>query len=253
MVALPPAEPPARVVSGVRVMWPLAKAETVLEPGSTLTVRIASKRRRAKLSFVRVNASGKGLATVARRTLRRGSFTVTVPNATPGARYALRLTVAGRKRFSWVTTPVPVIPAPVAAPPVAPSPTPAPPPTLLPFCGEGNPPQRLEDINATVSPAAMTVRAGETLDYTTTNLGPGVFSVTGAAAVVPDGETASSFTEEERPYTRLVAGESAQRAITVPADTAPGMYRLHTSDMFVSCDVIGGQRFVSEPFEVTAP
>ena len=107
MVALPPAEPPARVVAGVQVSWPLSQPETSLSPGARLTVKVASKRRRSQVSFVRVNAAGKGLRTVAKRTLRRGSFTVSVPDATPGARYALRLTVAGRKRFSWVTTPPP--------------------------------------------------------------------------------------------------------------------------------------------------
>lgn len=252
MVALPPAEPPARVVSGVRITWPLAKAETVLEPGTKLTVRIASKRRRAKVSFVRVNANGKALATVGRRTLRRGSFTVTVPNATPGARYALRLTVAGRKRFSWVTTPIPVPPPAPPAVVAAPAPTSTPAPVMNGYCSEDNPPQRFEDINATVSPAAIAVRAGETLDYTITNVGPGVFSASGGAVVVPDGETASGVTLQN-PFTRLVAGASTKRTATVPADTEPGTYRLAGAVMYTDCDAIGPKRFVSEPFEVTAP
>ena len=248
MVALPPAEPPARVVSGVRITWPLAKPETVLEPGSKLTVRIASKRRRAKVSFVRVNTAGKGLATVARRTLRRGSFTVTVPSATPGARYALRLSVAGRKRFSWVTTPVPPILAPAT-----PVPVPVPAPTSISFCGPLSPPQDIGDINPTLTLTSATVAAGETLALTVGNAGPGIFSVGGSAWLVPEGQDPWPFGNVSGTSTTLRPAEATQRSLLVPVGTAPGRYRVAAPITFQSCDVIATHPELSEPIEVTAP
>jgi hypothetical protein len=241
MVALPPAEPPARVVAGVQVTWPLTKSETELAPGAKLTIRVASKRRSAKLSFVRVNASGKALSTVARRTLRRGSFTVTVPNAA-GARYALRVTVAGRKRFSWVTTPAAVAPAP-------PAPTPAPTPVPLSFCPD-TPPQTSADINARITPASPTVKAGETLAFEITNAGPGGFTALGAAKVVPDGQAATAYWVSEAPMTGLRPGESAQRSVLVPAGTTPGMYRIQTEVIWAQCDMLLFKAFAGGTFEV---
>ena len=84
--ALPPAEPPARVVAGVQVTWPLSKSETSLSPGAKLTVKVASKRRRAHVSFVRVNAAGKGLATVARGGSRSPTWCCTVPGPSAATR-----------------------------------------------------------------------------------------------------------------------------------------------------------------------
>ena len=234
IAALPPAEPPARVVAGVQVTWPLSKPETSLAPGSKLTVRIASKRRRAQVSFIRVNAQGDGLATVAKRTLRRGSFTVTVPAAT-GARYALRLTVAGRKRFSWVTTPVPAPPAPAPHS----------------FCGPNNPPQARADINGTVTPASATIQAGQTLAYTVGNTGPGIFTAAGAAVLVREGESPPNR-PDFGPTTLLRAGEVSAQSTVIPADTAPGVYRLSAGISWASCDVIAATRLLSEPFEVLA-
>ena len=245
MVALPPAEPPARVVAGVQVTWPLTKSETVLAPGAKLTIRVASKRRSAKLSFVRVNASGKALSTVAKRTLRRGSFTVTVPSAS-GARYALRLAVAGRERFSWVTTPAAVAPAPPA--PTA-TPTPAPTSVPLSFCPD-TPPQTSADINATITPASPTVEPGETLAFEITNAGPGGFTALGAAKVVPDGQPATAYWASEAPMTGLRPGESAQRSVLVPADTAPGMYRIQTEVIWAQCDMLLFKAFAGGTFEV---
>jgi hypothetical protein len=243
MVALPPAEPPARVVAGVQVSWPLSKPETELAPGAKLTVRVASKRRRAQLSFVRVNAAGKGLSTVAKRTLRRGSFTVTVPVATAGARYALRLNVAGRKRFSWVTIPVPPIPAPAA--PVA-----TPTPTSISLCGPSSPPQHVGDINPTLTLASTTVAAGETLALTVGNAGPGTFSVGGSAWLVPEGQNPWPFGNLSGTSTTLRAAEATQRSLLVPIGTAPGRYRVAAPITFQSCDVIATQPELSEPIEV---
>ena len=119
--ALPPAEPPSRSVAGVHATWPLTAPETTLAPGAKLVVRVSSPRRRSQLSLVRVDARGRALRTIARKTLRSGTFTAQIPAAMPGARYALRLNVAGHKRWSWITTPVPAAPAP--APTSVPMPT----------------------------------------------------------------------------------------------------------------------------------
>ena len=245
MLALPPAEPPARVVSGVRITWPLAKAETVLEPGTELTVRIASKRRRAKVSFVRVNASGKALAAVGRRTLRRGSFTVTVPNATPGARYALRLTVAGRKRFSWVTTPVPAIPAPVAAPVTAsPTPTPTPPS----FCN--GPVLPSSAFTGEVRLQSGSAQAGTTLAYTLVNTGQGMLMYSSDRQLVPDPPGQPSSIGGGNPYTPFQPGASVAQSLDISADTAPGRYRIAHSMTWGQCDYLVPLILRSEPFDV---
>ena len=39
----------------------------------------------------------------------------------------------------------------------------------------------------------------------------------------------------------------------IPADTAPGPYRIHHRIGFQVCDVIHGAAIRSEPFEVLAP
>lgn len=63
-----------------------------MQPGATLTVKVASKQRPAQLAFVRVSPR----ATLARKTLRTGRFTVTVP-AGDGVTYELRATIAGKR------------------------------------------------------------------------------------------------------------------------------------------------------------
>src|SRR5689334_12212247 len=77
IAALPPAEPPARVIAGVKVVWPLSEPATQLAPGTSLTVRVSSAKRRAAIALVRVNQQGRVLRRVAGKTLRTGSFTVT--------------------------------------------------------------------------------------------------------------------------------------------------------------------------------
>ena len=253
MVALPPAAPPAPVVAGVQVSWPLSKHETVLSPGAKLTVRIVSKRRHAQVSFVRVNAAGKGLATVAKRTLRRGSFTATVPVATPGARYALRLTVAGRKRFSWV------IDRRRGAPPLRRRRRPPRRLRRRPLrcsrsAGRRTRVRRIATSTPTVRLASATVEVGgHAVAFSVVNAGPGTFSVAGSASLVPDGQTSHYFGDFGEPWTHLRPGEEAQRSLIVHADTAPGSYRLAVPSRYTSCDVIASWPYLSEPFEVTAP
>ena len=115
-----------------KITWPKT---TNVQPGAKLTVKVASKHRRAQLAFVRVSPR----ATLARKTLRTGRFTVTVP-AGAGVTYELRATVAGRrtiKRFTTPTAPPVGVPAPIVAPAPGATPTPTPVPVEI-DCGDGN-------------------------------------------------------------------------------------------------------------------
>ena len=109
---------PAHAAAPVKVTWPKT---TNVQPGAKLTVKVASKQRRVQLAFVRVSPR----ATLARKTLRNGRFTVTVP-AGAGVTYELRSTVAGRrtvKRFTTPTAPPVGAPAPIVAPAPGATPT----------------------------------------------------------------------------------------------------------------------------------
>ena len=115
--ALPAAKTPPRSVAGVKITWPLTAAETSLAPGSSLAVAVRSSHRRAQLALLRVDGRGRAIRAVARKTLRSGTFSIALP-ATAGARYRLALEVAGKRYWSWITTPVPLpaAPAPVVVP-----------------------------------------------------------------------------------------------------------------------------------------
>lgn len=138
-----------------KVTWPKT---TNVQPGAKLTVKVVSKQRRAQLAFIRMSPR----ATLARKTLRTGRFTVTVP-AGAGVTYELRATVAGRrtvKRFTTPAAPPAVAPAPIVAPVPGATPTPVP---IEIDCGGGN-----------TGTAALSV-AG--LVLTVTNRGPGCLDV----------------------------------------------------------------------------
>ncbi|MDA0173488.1 hypothetical protein OJ998_30570 [Solirubrobacter taibaiensis] len=138
-----------------KVTWPKL---TNVQPGAKLTVKVTSKQRRAQLAFVRVSPR----ATLARKTLRNGRFTVTVPKG-DGVTYELRSTVAGRRTVKRFTTPTPP-PAGAPAPIVAPAPTPTPSPVPVEVdCGAGN----------TGTAELSVVR----LQLTVTNRGPGCLDV----------------------------------------------------------------------------
>lgn len=117
LLALPAAaaaqEPDARLPSkqalrgtGVRVAWPLGE-RAQMPAGSALRVRVIQRRagrRRVTVSLVRYTPSGRPRATEQRRVLRRGVATLRVPEAAATI-YQLRLSVAGRRYWSWVETP----------------------------------------------------------------------------------------------------------------------------------------------------
>jgi hypothetical protein len=97
------AQPPGRVVEGVRVEWPLPDYSEH-QPGERVTVRVRSDRRRVRLSLVRVSSRGNVISTVARRTLRSGRFSARLPAPT-WRRYELRMAVAGRRFSSFILVP----------------------------------------------------------------------------------------------------------------------------------------------------
>jgi hypothetical protein len=98
-----PRSPDAQVLrkAGLRVSWPVGALPQIWRGGQTVTVRVTPLRRRhrsATVSLVRVRRDGRDGRTLARRTLRAGRFSVTLPRAL-GRRYALRLRV-GRRTWS---------------------------------------------------------------------------------------------------------------------------------------------------------
>jgi hypothetical protein len=250
IAALPPSEPPSRSVAGVHVNWPLTAPETTVAPGAKLVVRVSSPRRRAQLSLVRVDGRGRALRTVARRTLRKGTFTVQVPVAVAGARYALRLNVAGHKRWSWITTPSAPAPAATPAPVATPIPTAQPQP--LSFCGP-EPPLPWTAFAASVATSAATVTAGEAIGYTVTNTGSGPMHDTGQNALQPEAQMGYGVPRPGDQGGPLPVGASVEHELVIPADTEPGRYRILRYLSYASCDVIATTGYRSALFEVLAP
>jgi len=72
---------------------------TQVSPGAKLSVKVRSPRRRVTVSLHRAGISGHLGKTVAKRTLRNGTFRV--PTKVEGI-YALRLSVAGKRYWSWL-------------------------------------------------------------------------------------------------------------------------------------------------------
>ncbi len=90
----------ALAARGLRVSWPLKGATATLWPGATLTVKVTPTRasaRPVRVSLVRVTAAGIPMRTIAARRLRRGRFTVALPQG-DGRHYELRLE-AGTLRY----------------------------------------------------------------------------------------------------------------------------------------------------------
>jgi hypothetical protein len=97
--ALPPANPPEKLPAGTLVHWPVKHQVTVIEPGAKLTISVRSSRRPVTVSLNRAGISGRVFQSVAKRTLRRGTYTI---KAREKGIFALRLTVAGKRYWSWV-------------------------------------------------------------------------------------------------------------------------------------------------------
>ncbi len=164
--ALPAAHPPPRSVAGVKIAWPLTAAETSAAPRSSLAVKVRSSHRRAQVALIRVDARGRAIRAVARKTLRSGTFTVALPGAA-GARYRLALEVAGRRYWSWVTTPAPLhAAAPVPVPVPAPAPDCAGYGACDPYCSRLTGPAQ-----AVVTATPAQVPAGGTVTIRIQNIG----------------------------------------------------------------------------------
>jgi hypothetical protein len=220
--ALPAAHPPGKSVAGVKIAWPLTAAETTQAPGASLSVRVRSSHRRAQLTLARVDGRGRALHAVARRTLRSGTFTVRLP-ALAGARYALRLTVAGKHYWSWILTPAPKL-APVTTPSID--------------CGQeyacetgcaalGGAP------NAEIAVTPATARPGDAVQVTIVNRGAGcLISPDGNIAYweqqLSDGSWEPAGHELSVQVLTLTAlpGATWTGVKTVGADFVPGAYRL---------------------------
>jgi hypothetical protein len=211
--AMPPAHAPAKTLAGARIGWPLTRPATSLGPGSKLTVTVRSTQRRALLSLLRVDSRGIPTRSVARRTLRSGRFTVTLP-AEAGASYQLRVVVAGKRRWSWITTP---LPAGVTLPPAPAAPTP---PAGNLACDIAWPAgQALVLDPATVTP-------GQSFAYVVRNGIPAID--VGARWERKDGDVWVPFPagQVESPSTRPVTFAGLERHATLPAGAAAGRYRL---------------------------
>lgn len=245
MIAAPAvatAQAPPKSISGVKVTWP---KQTHVAPGTKLTVKVQSSKRRAQLAFVTATPGTKRVA-LARRTLRNGTFTVTVP-AVAAATYLLRITVAGRRYSSVITTPGAKLPGPPEIPTVAPTPTPTPTPGPLALCTGP-----ILPFAAEVTLAATTVRAGDPLDYALVNTGQAQVRVEQERRLLTEDRRGSVTLPGAGPAVVLQAGEQATRQAVIPADTAPGRYRIHQFVTHAQCDMVGTGPVESPVFEVTS-
>lgn len=234
-IAATPAKAPPRTVSGVKISWPQV---TEVAPGTKLSVKVRSAKRRSQLAFLSVTPGAKR-AVLAKKTLRSGTFSVTVPSAA-GASYELRITVAGKRYASTITTR-----APAPTPPPVSSPAPPPP---LPFCTGPRLP-----FAAEVRADTTTVRAGESVAYTLVNTGQRPFANMQVGHLYADGVPGDYRVQyPEAPFV-LHAGEQQTHQLTVPANTVPGRYRIAHSVQHADCDVVTTARFPGPEIEVVAP
>jgi hypothetical protein len=228
--ALPEAHPPGKSVAGVKLTWPLKAAETPLAPGSKLTVKVRSSHRHAKLSLIRVDARGVPLRALARRTVRSGTFSVTLP-AEIGASYQLRVVVAGKRYWSWVTT-------------------------WCNLCGDTV--TQVDPCHSVIEPPSAEIRLGSTtvarggsLSFGLANTGRNCFD-TGSGYTLEHQQPDGTWVQVPLPphttegYVVAVGGALALNA-RIPADADPGTYRIGDSVWAPE----GTVQVLSGPFEVT--
>lgn len=212
---------PAAEAAGPKVTWPERRTYA---PGEKLTVKVVSTAR-VRVALVRESASGKVMRTVARRTLRRGTFSAAAPSA---GRYSLR--VGARSRAFTV-----------ASGPAAPQPS------------EPLPCARSHGDKAELRLAAPTVTAGGVLAAEVVNTSAAGCLMGGVGYLFerlqPDGSWA-------RVPTNLVfitvgvmiePGRSFPKQVQIPADFTPGSYRLRDSVYGAN-----GAIELTAPFEVVA-
>lgn len=198
---------PAAANASTKVTWPELRTYA---PGEKLTVKVVSTKP-IRAVLVRRNASGKATRVIARRVLRKGTFSAAAPTA---GRYALKIGTRSRTLT-------------VVAPPSAPRP--GMPATAAP--GKDDPCWRANGDRAELHQLATAVRRGDTLPFELVNTGAGCL-FTGAGYSFQ--RQASDGTWLDYPTGQffigaafvLRAGQSFAKSAQIPADAEPGHYRL---------------------------
>lgn len=206
------AAPAAQAAPSVKVTWP---SERQVAPGERIAVTVASKRT-VRVSVVRTNAAGKPIATVARRSLKRGTLSATLERA---GTYAVR--VGARSRTLRV---------------VAPPATPAPPPTsVAPLLGpvmiDSADCARATNPTLTVQPIAAPVTVGTSFSYFVQSTSDGCIVMGlnhGLEHLEADGTWKPVPWEIVFPAIAVLIqpGATQQRGVHIPADATPGRYRI---------------------------
>jgi hypothetical protein len=197
-------------VAGVRVDWPIQAKQARMLAGQTVTVRVRSTDRRSVITLARVDRAGRVMNVVSRRALRTGTFSAKMPTASVPARYRLQLKIAGRVRREATIT------APSASPLWA-----------------ANCPGVAGPVTMTVD--SPTIRAGEALRYRLESRDGSCVSGGGFAPTLfyvhPNGFTEYLQPPHGTPLIGLAPhsvgpGWSHTSGVTMPADAAPGHYRI---------------------------
>jgi hypothetical protein len=196
--------PTAAQAAGPKVTWP---EQRTYAPGETISVKVQSKLR-VRAALVRESATGRVLRTIARRTLRAGTFKAKAPTE---GRYSLRV----GKRERDIT---------VAAPDTPVSSGPLPQPTEpTEYC-------RPDGDRAELRLGATSVKAGETLPLEVVNTSTGCLTLGVCFSIerlLPDG-TWASVTGNQVCIMLAVGlrpGERLAKQAVVPAGSPPGTYR----------------------------
>lgn len=206
------APPPARPVTGVKISWPLKAPQTTLAPGSRLTVKVVSAKRRSEISLVRVNAGGRAVARIASLKLRSGSFRATVP-AGDGLRYSLRIKLAGRTYSSTILTPAAVPPPTIPAPPLPSDP----PPCVSPTFSLG------------LAPTSATATRDTPFPVELQNLGAATLHIDGPREWSQPGWAVPDLAWSDPQDVTLAPGQRGVATAAVPPQLAPGVYTLERS------------------------
>lgn len=198
---------PAAAQASLKVTWP---QQRTYAPGETLAVKVVSSKP-VRAALVRESARGKVMRTVARRTLRRGTFSAAVPTA---GRYSLR--IANRARVVSV-----VAPAPPPPPPATPLPVPLPPTSCYVPTGD----------RAELRLGATTVQPGGTLPFELVNTSTECLMAGVGYAFerrLEDGTWTPVRTNQIFITIGILvpAGTSYAKTAQIPGDFAPGTYRL---------------------------
>ncbi|HEY1539356.1 MAG TPA: immunoglobulin-like domain-containing protein [Solirubrobacteraceae bacterium] len=197
-------------VGAYLVQWPSDAALGLLRPGDGVQASLipsAKARRQGRVAVVtlaRVTRSGVPVRLVARRSLRRGTFSTLLPAGATG-RYRLRVVVG--RAYSQVTFVVGARPQTTGGP-----------------CGSG------DEANAELGLSTDTAAPGDALNIALTNSGPACLTAGygfdwqvnrgGVWADIPLHIAVPAIALLLQP------GQVLTEAFTVPTDSAPGQYRI---------------------------